>query len=206
MAYTIHQRHEHKRGCGYRKKGGFYFFCESGGKTCMKLPIQVSVCPCCGEGIQQTRGFKIVSSLLIDNTPCKKAGCQISECRPFGIQKQYYLMWVGEKFYKTPAFFLDEAKRMGISKRLPEVPKNFVVGTDWVLLAHPKTPFQDDSANMEFLPGIFAAFCPDRIEYVVRGNESAEKLQSMADRGITLIDVHPIQEEQPKTLFEDAAV
>jgi len=98
-------------------------------------------------------------------------------------------MWVGEKFYKTPQYFSQEAAAQGISKRLPFVPKDFAVGIDWVLLAHAKTLF-NSPGGPELKPGIFMAFCPERIEYVVKGSETDEELQAMANRGITLVDVH----------------
>lgn len=48
------------------------------------------------------------------------------------------LMWVGEKFYKTPEVFVAEGVTMGFSKRIKAVPRGFKVGETYVLLAHPK--------------------------------------------------------------------
>ncbi|MBC7489596.1 MAG: hypothetical protein H7240_06055, partial [Glaciimonas sp.] len=39
-------------------------------------------------------------------------------------------------------------------------------------------------------PGIFTAFCPERIEYVVMPTDSPQMLQAYADKGITLVRIH----------------
>jgi hypothetical protein len=82
-----------------------------------------------------------------------------------GTHEKYGLMWVGEKFYPTPDHFMNEAARMGISKRIPMVPKEFEMGKDWILLAHRKT-IQSQYNPQEYIPGIFQAFRPTRIEYI----------------------------------------
>ena len=107
-------------------------------------------------------------------------------------------MWVGEKFYKTPVHFSKEAAVQGISKRLPFIPKDFAVGIDWILLAHAKT-LVHGPAGTELKPAIFMAFCPERIEYVVTGNETDDELQALADRGLTLVDVHKLEETLNET-------
>src|SRR5207302_7622776 len=48
---------EAKRGCGYRKIGGLYFVGGGRGVACDRLPIPLDICPTCGHGIKQTRGF-----------------------------------------------------------------------------------------------------------------------------------------------------
>lgn len=199
MTYAIEKRYEKRRGCGYRQKGGLYFVSGRGSNPCGKLPIELTVCPCCGAGIEFNRGYSWVSSALIQDAPCYSSRCQATGeggtiqlgCFPFSspLIKRYGLMWVGEKFYKTPEFFTKESVLQGISKRLPFVPKDFAVGVDWVLLAHAKTPFNDPNGT-ELKPGIFMALCPERIEYVVKGTESDEELQAMAERGITLVEVY----------------
>ncbi|MBD2700103.1 hypothetical protein IC229_05620 [Spirosoma sp. BT702] len=199
MPFTIEKRYEKRRGCGYRQKGGLYFVSGAGSRPCGKLPIELTVCPCCGQGIQFSRGFTWVGAALIREATCKIGGCQSKGgCFPFNssLIKRFGLMWVGEKFYKTPEYFNQEAALQGISKRLPFVPKDFTVGTDWVLLAHSKTPIYSEEHGMELKPGIFRAFCPERIEYVVTGNESEADLQAKADQGITLVDVYR-EEENP---------
>ncbi|RCR67079.1 MULTISPECIES: hypothetical protein [Larkinella] len=191
--YQIITSQEQKRGCGYRKPGGFYFVAGKSARPCAKLPIEVSICPCCSQGIQFNRGFTWVSSVLIEQQPCRLAGC--SDCFPFKVMKRYGLMWVGEKFYKTPAAFSAEAAKMGVSKRLPFIPKGFTIGVDWILLAHRKCPFETEN-GIELKPGIFTAFCPSQIDYIVKGDESDDFLNDLYDKGVRLIDVIPEGESE----------
>ena len=106
------------------------------------------------------------------------------------------LMWIGEKFYPTPADFSSEAAQAGVSKRISQIPKDLVVGETWVLLAHPKTCVkwtvgENGEQVANYTPGIFHAFIPQRIEYIVTGNETLEELESKVKRGITLVNVIP---------------
>ncbi|MBE7174526.1 MAG: hypothetical protein INR73_28400 [Williamsia sp.] len=199
MSYTIEQRVEKRRGCGYRKPGGLYLVSGGAAKFCGKLPIECTVCPCCGQGIKFNRGVVKVSSQLIENTPCTKPHCmsdppQPSGCFPFGWVKEYWLMWVGAKFYPTPRDFMREGAAQGISKRIGQIPKGFEVGKSWILLAHPNVTFYGED-EPEVKQGIFTAFCPERIEYVVTGEETDDDLQAKADAGITLVNVTPEQEQ-----------
>lgn len=191
---TIITKHEGPRGCGYRKKGGLYFVGGRYGEPCGKLPIELTYCPCCGAGIKFSRGFQWIGSQLIEKVPCSASECK--QCPVWsGAIERYGLMWVGEKFYPTPDDFLMEARRMGISKRIATVPKDFVVSKDWILLAHKKAICDIVDGKTEYIAGIFQAFKPTRIEYVVKGDETQEELERMEKRGITLVDVKTMQEE-----------
>ena len=61
---------ESERGCGFRKKGGLYLVSEGLAAPCGKLPIPLTVCPVCGQGIKPSRGWtwingkKLVDYLL----------------------------------------------------------------------------------------------------------------------------------------------
>lgn len=48
-----------------------------------------------------------------------------------------FLMTVGEKYY-TPENFVAEAQVMGVSKRIPTMPRDLVLGKSVVYLAHPE--------------------------------------------------------------------
>ena len=109
-------------------------------------------------------------------------------------------MWVGEKHYKTPGHFLKEANSMGISKRIATVPRDFVVGETWIMLAHMKAVI-DPHGKEEPKPGIFRAFRPTAIEYVVTGKEAEAELDKMEERGFTLVDVKKKNEQGE--IFED---
>jgi hypothetical protein len=71
----INSQIEHKRGCGYRKPGGMYLVSLGIGRDCGKLPIPLTVCPCCGAGIKFSRGFTWISDEIIKNAPCSILGC-----------------------------------------------------------------------------------------------------------------------------------
>jgi hypothetical protein len=106
------------------------------------------------------------------------------------------LLWVGEKFYPTPADFTREAMALGISKRIHAIPREFQVGTTWVLLAHPlavresQTDPETGKVTTIESPGIFKVWRPTKIEKLVeeskRGSEEVEQLEK---RGITPVFV-----------------
>lgn len=182
-------RVENPRGCGYRKKGGMYLVADGIGGVCCKLPFPLTVCPCCHAGIKQSRGFTWVNSNLFSGVECSDMEMHAS-C-PMNLKNQRVgLMWVGEKFYPTADHFTREANNMGVSKRIGQVPKDFELGKTWVYLAHPKAVHAiSEKGVIDFAPGVFRAFRPQRIEYIVTGNETAEELESLAKRGFTLIKV-----------------
>lgn len=181
---------EKQRGCGYRKPGGMYFVSEGVAAPCCKLPYPLTVCPCCNAGIKQSRGFTWVNSKLFSDTNCTGELTQVGFC-PMNLKNQRVgLMWVGEKFYPTADHFTREAQSMGVSKRIAQVPKDFEVGKTWIYLAHPKAVSAvNDQGQIDFAPGVFRAFKPQAIEYIVTGKETQEQLQSLADRGFTLVKV-----------------
>lgn len=192
---------EKARGCGYRKPKGIYMVGGKFGTSCGKLPIPLTVCPCCHAGIKFSRGFTWISGALVKDFPCN-AGDSCKGCPVwYGQFDRYGLMWVGEGFYKTPEDFMREGAEQGISKRVSAIPKDFKIGQDWILLAHRKAittlevvdgTLADNFAQKEvhvMKPGIFQAFRPDRIEYVVAGDETPEELERLEKRGLTLVKV-----------------
>jgi hypothetical protein len=98
-------------------------------------------------------------------------------------------LWVGDQFYQTPGKFVREAGRLGVSRRIASIPRGFVVGTTWVLLAHRRAAPRPGGA---LWPGIFAAFRPTAIEYVVKADDSPETLEGLARRGVRLVKVERI--------------
>lgn len=192
----IIQKKEKVRGCGYRKPGGMYLVSDGIGSPCCKLPLELTVCPCCNAGIKQARGFTWVSTSLFAG-PC--TGAKPLLC-PMSIQDtKVGLMWVGEKFYPTPEDFTNEAAEMGVSKRIAQIPNDFVVGKTWIYLAHPKAVVKTELKKVgrkqmvrrTLVPGIFKAFKPSRIEYIVTGKESAAQIKKLEKRGFTCIQVIP---------------
>lgn len=137
---------EPKRGCGYRKVNGLYMVGGSLSAPCDRMPYPLEWCPTCGGGIKFTRGpqwlqpnffgphrevtvgTKITLADCADDGPCPV--CRNRE--DFG---PLLLLWIGRAHY-TPEAYLEESRRLGVSRRLSAVPKGFVVGETWVLLAH----------------------------------------------------------------------
>ena len=205
---------EGKRGCGFRKAGGLYLVAPQLSNPCGKLPIILQRCPTCGEGISFSRAPRWVEpQKLIEAGPCaidQQGSC--NDCpagRPTILGDRALLIWIGEKHYATPAEFSKEACEVGVSRRVKSVPRNFVVGTTWVLLAHPKVRREDchcmnksetaiitdpdcpdcDGDGFVDLGGIFTVFRPRAVEYVCRGDETEEELEKIVKRGLTPVIV-----------------
>jgi len=131
---------EAKRGCGYRKVNGLYL-CGSGiSVACDRLPYLIEYCPVCGAGIKFTQGFTWIdwNEFAGEHEDCKEGTDRICYlCHPNIHPQPYGLMWVGEAYY-SPQSFIKEALGMGVSKRIPFVPKELKLGETVVLLAHKK--------------------------------------------------------------------
>ena len=197
----IEVRRDRKRGCGWRKVGGLYLVASGLSAPCGRLPIPLGVCPTCHAGIKFTRGWAwIDADAIAADSHCLNDPA----CGPCPLARHLGragLLWIGEQFYHRPADWTREAVTMGISRRIGAVPKDFKVGETWVLVAHRKAI---RVSATEYAAGIFHAFKPTAIEYVVRGDESDAELQAIRERGITPIRVERL-EEQP-TLSEMPAM
>jgi hypothetical protein len=175
LANRRHTMSEKIRGCGYRKIGGLYLVNDGPGVTCEVLPYPLEICPTCSAGIKFCRGWTWVSSDLFvfdkgDCNPCPLIGL----CPMTNDDHKMGLLWVGKETY-TVESFSEEAARMGISRRIQRVPRGFVLGETWVLLAHlqavrQSTVDQDApliNVHVSRKPGVFQVFRPTRIEYLV---------------------------------------
>jgi hypothetical protein len=192
---TIKNSFESARGCGFRKEGGKYLISGGLSAPCFKLPIRLTYCPCCGAGIKFSRAFQWISKDVIMDVPCSKKGCK--GCIPFdGSVERFGLLWVGDKFY-SPKSFTKEAAARGVSKRIPFVPKELIIGKTWILLAHKKAVFDPESEEMK--EGIFYAFQPSGLEYIIKGDESEEELERLEKQGFYLINL--IKEESMDIQF-----
>ena len=202
---TIRTSVEGPRGCGYRKGGGFYFVLYEGqGFSCGKLPIPLTVCPTCGEGFSHSRGITWINPQEVAPfQPCGKSSSQCNVCPMTQIDKAA-MIWIGKEFYPHPENFLEEAQRMGISRRIQAPPKGFVIGEDWVFLAHLRgihDPEHEHASDEGYVPALFYAFKPTAIEYVVNGNEPEEELTRLEERGVSLVSV--VKKTSQQTLFEE---
>ncbi len=222
---------EQIRGCGYRKVNGLYLCGGCLDAPCDRLPLPLTTCPVCGGGIKVSRGFTEVNPYrlwgnhdgslvgLVDDQPIT-AVCRdkIRPCHLCDPQDQpAYIMLVGAGNYKTPGDFLDEATRMGISKRIPFIPKELRLGETVVYLAHPRAcevkvpavmqqamaivsdqpgeshieqPRLLEAERNEKKLGIFCAFIPQRVEKLIKESEATpEELENLQIRNITPIVV-----------------
>ena len=191
---------EKERGCGYRKVGGMYLMAGKVSAPCDRLPFELTVCECCGEGYKQSRGIRYVqpTKMLGGTHPryyssgIKTHGCNClplcPACNPndvFGEKGKAALMWIGAGHYPTPDDFIKEGAEQGISKRLSTVPKDFKIGETVVFFAHPKALLtykehgeqrainfgQTNHNEAEYLPGIICTCRPDKIEKLVLQSE-----------------------------------
>jgi len=76
---------------------------------------------------------------------------------------QDFLMWVGYSGYPTIEEFVDEAERLGVSKRISRLPKGLVPGKSRILLAHDEG-IQGDAV-------IFGYFTVEGAEMIVKERE-----------------------------------
>jgi len=116
------------------------------------------------------------------------------------------LLWVGKQHY-TPDEFTSEAVRLGVSRRISALPKEFRLGM-WVLLAHieavdgicdcsgPKGVGFDPKCERckgmghTKMPGVFHAFKPKRVELVIVPSMREEAwVAELVEKGVTLVEV-----------------
>jgi len=202
---SVATRVEARRGCGYRKEGGLYLVGDAFGDSCHRLPFELHVCPTCGRGVRRSRAWTWIDGIKLFVPVCEVAphcsACVV--CSPYLLlptdevkegeerpnRGKSGLIWVGEKYYRFPETFIAEANRMQISRRIKAVPQGFVLGETWVFLAHVKAIFSREDGKVTYTPGIFRAYRPTGIEYVVKGDETDEDLEKMVKRGITPVKV-----------------
>lgn len=187
---TIHKRVENSRGCGFRKPGGFYLVIDGKGIECGLLPITVP------SWINTSRAPQWRTAAEACG-PRKERKCSAEKCQQCWLKKlpddeTTLLNFVGMAHYRTAKQFEKEAGRMGISRRIPPhiIPK-ITVGKTPVLLAHRESSSSiTEEGDVVKLRQIFAAFKPQRIEYIITGKETEEELNQLEEQGITLIEVH----------------
>ena len=180
--------HEQKRGCGFRQPGGLYL-CASYEQTapCDCLPIWLP------DDCQPIRGWKWIALNTIQNgAVCQCHRTHESWCPVCRHQIDTSgLLWVGESFYPTTKSFLDEAKKMGFSKRIGAIPTDFILGQTWVSFAHRLIPTDEDGNAKS---GVFFVLKPQTIEYVVKETDTDEHLTRLEQQGVTLVRIVKIDE------------
>lgn len=197
MHPAIQENRDLPRGCGVRDRAGRMYLVSLGkGRGCGKLPIPLGICPCCGMGFKFSRTPQWIEQpeSLWFNREC---GAGDDHCRNCPMSRGYetgaaLLMWIGKEHYPTPQAFNAEAEVMGISRYIQHVPKNFIVGETWVLMAHihgiDAAPI--NSAKPDWKPAIFRMFRPDRIEVMVDGTEPDTVIEDYLKRNLTPVMVY----------------
>jgi len=199
---------EQKRRCGYRKVGGLYLVGEYSPCSCDRLPLELTVCRACGQGIRVSRSPTEINALDLwgrhDRCDDERRPCLVCDPR----DDVAYLMGAGEGFYHTPGDFLNEAVKMGVSKRIAHIPKNMVMGRTVVFIAHPKAvpvevsvavreaesilassglrqPELLPTLRTEWRPGVISAFIPQRIEKLIWQSQATPvELERLEKQGI----------------------
>jgi hypothetical protein len=65
-----------------------------------------------------------------------KARQQTLPIADFDLDTPHFGMWVGGQYYPTIKHFVDEAKNLGVSKRIPRIPDDLVLGESRIYFAH----------------------------------------------------------------------
>ena len=213
---------EQKRGCGYRKVGGLYLVGSGVGEPCDRLPMAIIPCSTCGEEPRFHRAVSKINPLRIFGLHEEQESCADMMpgsydpiCSPSDVA---YLMWVGKEY--TAMTFGMEARQMGISKRIHQIPKDFTLGFDWVWLAKLQLiPSEGktlalDSNERGYGAGIFSIFKPTAIEKIITQSQAAAagsngEAEAWKEQGITPIvvpdddpDHNPWSQRQSKAEVE----
>jgi len=187
------------RGCGYRKVGGVYLVGDGLGYGCDRLPMAIIPCAICGEEPRFNQGISRIDPYNLwgqhssdsDSPPCLDTNITDVVCFPPIASEIFkdgnvstldigmYLQWVGKDY--TAQSFMNEARDMGVSKRIPKIPNDLVIGKSWVYLAKANLVPNTSQAWLPgevtekrgYGPGVFYAFKPTAIEMII--TESQDK-------------------------------
>lgn len=200
---------ESPRKCGFRHPGLYLMGLDGPRGGCPRLDSWVfDACPCCGGGIRQSRGWTSIqmSSLFnprLSPPPCPDHVGRCPVCDPEAVvgDKTSGLIWVGKRDY-SPGEFLDEALRVGISRRIPAVPNDLVFGETWVVVGHPEAGVD---AQGNHVAGPIAVFRPTHLDLVVDpagsvsealANRVARLVERFGEERVRVVAVTPAQEEE----------
>jgi hypothetical protein len=192
------------RGCGVRKVGGLYIFCEGKQSECYRFPMALpEECPCCGEKLRQIRSIRIIDphKLWGDCTdvthPCHKYKCFV--CFP---PKKAGLMWVGKEYY-TPEHFVIEAGCHGVSKRIPALPVNLGIGDRLYFVHNEAFPRVDENMRkIENRAGVFFASTITAFHKIINEKQAddAEYINGLVESGITpVLEIEDGSDEYTRT-------
>lgn len=178
------------RGCGYRKQGLYLMGRHALESRCERLPF-----PIFGGWPRFSRSWLEFDPSFVlrpDFDPlCDPPAHPLHfhalcpACTP--QHKTEYLLWVGKQHY-TPGSFLEEARRVGISKRIAHMPEAFVFGESWVFMAH----LEGYMGN----PGFICVFKPTHLDYVVDDEtQIPERAEQLSDQYGDRVQVVRVERE-----------
>lgn len=198
---------EAKRGCGWRKPGangvGVYLMGGELSAPCGRLPVPLLRCPTCDCGIKPSRSWTwiepaglfrvareqpcvdVMANGQLGSSACRV--CPVGDAMPLG---RHGLLWIGEAFYKSPHDFIREAAALGLSRKLPALPRGFELGKTWVYLAHRAAVQKVVDGAAVVQPGVFSAFKPHRIDLVVDTDDPAQLPERARKLAEELIEAH----------------
>ena len=199
------------RGCGERNEKGFYIMCGGIPISCHRLPMDVPMCPACGQyilpfkirGVAQFNPYRVFGECEIprghDMGKCHRHKCVVC----FPPVKGWY-MSVGEDSYSTKSF-MGEATLQGISKKVRAIPKDMKPG-DILYLGFRKAVFDcnaGEDGEGDWIPQIFCAAPITGFEKMVTRAQIADEdyMESLEERGIDAV----IEYDDPKEV-EDLAL
>lgn len=114
-------------------------------------------------------------------TPKQRANLKKEEPPKYEPKPADFLQWVGGSYY-TINSFIAEAKKMGVCKRVPMLPRGVVVGKSRVFLAHDQNALEQ-KVKIRGSGRIFAYFIVRGISYVVKQGTNIP--EALKERGIT---------------------
>jgi hypothetical protein len=180
---------EPRRGCGYRKIGGLYMCAPSPNLSCCRFPFKLHICPTCNQGIKQSRAPQWFNPAPFMLEQCQFYQPMCPHRHGWLAGERALLIWIGEKYYGSPDHFLDEAKRMGISRRIKSIPRGFVLGETKVFFAHPHCTFTTADGGVEYGPGCFGMVIPTRFELIVTDKPTPKQKKRLEDERIFPVEV-----------------
>lgn len=223
---------EEIRECGFRKpaKDGVGIYLRGPGRfeNCERLPFVLDTCACCGAGFVPARGFTWINPTILfepyamprctanwddglvagwhQNDEHDHEACWM--CNPELLGSRAGLIWIGEKYYKTPDDFVREVHKMGISRKVSAIPNGFEVGTHVIFLAHKRVSKSIVEGKEVWKPGVFMAFRPTYIDLVIEDenrvpDKAVEIAKRLGEDKCRLVKVIPDTNEESFGIWED---
>lgn len=162
----------------------------------------------CNEGIKPTRSFAWIDAKKLFEPhretlgDCSMCGWMLPENADCTVRnytrlnERDLLIWAGTQHYPEPFDFLDEAMRLGVSSRVPGMPKGAEPGKTWLFAAHRKAmlaPKFDGPAALQekdkYQAGVIVVARLLAVERIVTDDTPDEDLEKLVKQGLTPVVV-----------------